>query len=782
MTVSPRQSSKVLITVPLRALLDQFTPDFPGFCKVGTGHNDNIDYRASGFISVTRSVDLLENLTFDTILVDEAHHPLPLGLPNCTNLFRFSATLGDDADFQYNLSQAIEDGVLCDYDITVPATTQHHAYVGLADLLLKQAGRFRRVLAYCNTIAEAKKFQMVLWELGLAAWHINAGTNQKKRRKVLDEFTGPLQKPVHILVTVEVLGEGINIPNADTCMFVEPRGSYRSIVQAIGRVLRHDPQKTIAHIVLPAFAVPTSQPHQATPTSSKLVETAQCGQEHSNLGAPRHPSFSLGFESKSDVNIVNKTLSTVIDFGQDARPNLPAKAQPDSQARSTFKVAAGGQHSSGTSFANGYGCLPQTEPSILEHCGAESFSKFDSGLCLGLPGSFAGKNLAEGREMPNSKQRELVRYAAGQGPQRTLLVKSDCSRAPGQPAAMRSRKLRAGRLKFQRQKGVLDGNLYGSQLERFLSTLLLADHRLAGTNAAHRIQVVDCRTGLDCEIGRDRLQEIVYGKLTAILYSSDGWDFRLRQVEEFVKVHGRLPLPRQSSNNERDVGEFLLGNWLKAQGYFYQSGQLQVHRWQKLLSTSCDLIRSRVDMWISGGVHEALFQQRCSELKAFIETHKRLPISNKKRPAENKLAFFLRTMVRNRMKQGTLGSLARNDLREVHPLVAALLQRLCAMPLRICRKKWDKQLTRLTRFVQEHGHLPKFAARQHDMYSWFRLQIRRAGNLPPELVEQMRKAHPLIAGALPDVSKSMPAVLQYLVCYRRALQAYQDPGSYNSTP
>ena len=46
---------------------------------------------------------------------------------------------------------------------------------------------------------------------------------------------GPLQKPVHVLVTVEVLGEGINIPNADTCMFVEPRNSYRSIIQAIGR-------------------------------------------------------------------------------------------------------------------------------------------------------------------------------------------------------------------------------------------------------------------------------------------------------------------------------------------------------------------------------------------------------------------------------------------------------------------------------------------------------------------------------------------------------------------
>ena len=59
---------------------------------------------------------------------------------------------------EYTMGQAIEDGVLCDYDITVPALTAHHAYVCLGDLLLKQVGRFRRVLAYCNSVAEAKRF------------------------------------------------------------------------------------------------------------------------------------------------------------------------------------------------------------------------------------------------------------------------------------------------------------------------------------------------------------------------------------------------------------------------------------------------------------------------------------------------------------------------------------------------------------------------------------------------------------------------------------------------
>ena len=129
--------------MPLRALLDQFAPDFPGFCKVGTRHNKKIDFEAKSFIAVTDSAHLLQKIKFQSVFVDEAHHPLPSKMPQAKELYLFSATHKDESDFRYSMGQAIEDGVLCDYDITVPALTAHHAYVCLADLLLKQAGRFR---------------------------------------------------------------------------------------------------------------------------------------------------------------------------------------------------------------------------------------------------------------------------------------------------------------------------------------------------------------------------------------------------------------------------------------------------------------------------------------------------------------------------------------------------------------------------------------------------------------------------------------------------------------
>ena len=242
---------QVLIIVPTRLLLEQFAPEFPTFCKVGMGYNHKIRKQALGFIAVSNSVHLLQHLKFDAIFVDEAHHSLPQGMPPGKEVFFFSATQRRTIDFEYSMGQAIEDDVLCDYDLTVPVVDEGHAYGCLASLLLSSHGRFRRVLAYCNTVKEAKRTQQVFATRGICAWHINSDTRPRQRQAVINEFCGSLQGPVHVLVTVQVLGEGVNIPNADTCMFVEPRNSYSVIVQAIGRVLRHHASKPTSHIIFP---------------------------------------------------------------------------------------------------------------------------------------------------------------------------------------------------------------------------------------------------------------------------------------------------------------------------------------------------------------------------------------------------------------------------------------------------------------------------------------------------------------------------------------------------
>ena len=167
--------------------------ELPNFCKVGTGYNKNINSRAPGFIAVSDSVHLLEKMPFEAVFVDEAHHPLPPGMPDSKELFQFSATCPNTAD---NMGQAIEEGVLCDYDLTVPVAAGGHAYASLAALLVSHRGRFRRVLAYCNDVAEAKRVQRTFLAAGIAAWHINAGTRRKRRQEVIQEFSGRMRKPV----------------------------------------------------------------------------------------------------------------------------------------------------------------------------------------------------------------------------------------------------------------------------------------------------------------------------------------------------------------------------------------------------------------------------------------------------------------------------------------------------------------------------------------------------------------------------------------------------------
>ena len=80
-------------------------------------------------------------------------------------------------------------------------------------------------------------------------------------------------------------------------MFVEPRQSYRSIVQAIGRVLRWNPAKTIAHIVLPAVVLPNVKSAEGSSEQGRAGHDAASEQAHvflSSVPAHRSGMKSLG--------------------------------------------------------------------------------------------------------------------------------------------------------------------------------------------------------------------------------------------------------------------------------------------------------------------------------------------------------------------------------------------------------------------------------------------------------------------------------------------------------
>ena len=239
---------------------------------------------------------------------------------------------------------------------------------------------------------------------------------------------------------------------------------------------------------------------------------------------------------------------------------------------------------------------------------------------------------------------------------------------------------------------------FGSQLERFLATLMWADHRIVGATAGHRIQVADCTLA---DAGASMIEGCtteIYNRLFAILSWEDHWEIRFRELEGFVDQHGRLPLRKCESHSER-----VLGRWLHNQNVAFRKQKLPLHSFQKLLSASSPLIRRRVEGWQMGA--DGLFMQRCYELGEYVQLHHKVPDLANHRVGSSpwNLAKWLANLRAGNIR---LSAGRMNMLQKVHPLVKAELQKWQNAP-RLQQSKWEWKFGQLSRFVLATGAPPK---------------------------------------------------------------------------
>ena len=270
---------------------------------------------------------------------------------------------------------------------------------------------------------------------------------------------------------------------------------------------------------------------------------------------------------------------------------------------------------------------------------------------------------------------------------------------------------------------------------------------LIGTSAGHRIQVVDCRIGIVGEVAMDAATNAISGRLAALLMQTDPWEARFESLEEFVRMHQRLPM-RDTNDNVNCRFEETLGHWLWAQNRDFQSGRLPAHRLQRLQSTSVALIQQRVGKWLAGG-HEAAFKQKCQDLRRYMQKHSQLPSCNSPDPKTRELGIWLwklrSSVPRSRVKD-------INVLKAVHPLVEQMFQ-WDMQPLNIKETLWSRNLEELSTFVYQHGRLPKTHAtseleRRGCRWLWLQRSRIWAGNLPEKLIAALQKAHPLFSEAV----------------------------------
>ena len=777
-------SVKVLVTVPSRVLLEQFAEGMPDFCKVGTNYNSNIDMASPRFVAVSDSVQLLKKLEFEAGFVDEGHHPMPPGMPSCKHLFKFSATHKGGVDFRFSLGEAIEQGVLCEYDLTVPVTTEGHPYICLANLLLSQAGRFRRVLAYCNSIAEAKRFQQVLDITGLAAWHINGHTARKARTRVMNEFSGELQKPVHVLVTVQVLGEGVNIPNADTCMFVEPRSSYVSIIQAIGRVLRPHSTKPLSHVVLPAIAVP-SMPETSGAFGRVLDDIVKSPESEVRLSSSvdRQVCTEAGHNTTLCPQVTAEHLhhhpvELPVPLGGSAagghqQPeefsrNFDRRSETEPNERDTNADAAGnpslGLRTDGDLMSPAQ--LPWVEPGTdgkgragQDHSQTDMARQTVSQAVSGSkPVSFAtARSVKQVATEPVLQPARLVPSHAGtlgNGLVRPMLtanqdeiltpLSQDLQVQHHRPlgcSANLPRKTTMSKLKLKAGPGSnLLENGHANTLDRFLEAIAKADSRFAGANLKHlqsRLWVIDCR--LRQPLSQKLLVSSVLYQLALILQQRDAWDLNLRAVEQYASQN-RGRLPRQQSP---DLEERRLGCWLREVGALVGRQQLAAARVQKLCKSSCSSLRLRVAKWLDA---ETAFERCVKMLRQFVRLHGRMPVNLRTsgRREGNLIRSFEAFVARaNRQREERL-----QDLENQGPIIAQWARSMRAREFRIPRKVWNRQFGRLIDFLERKDRLPTPTLdnrKEYSLYVWLCKQRNHLEHLPSDFRDKLFDSHQAVA-------------------------------------
>lgn len=230
-----------------------------------------------------------------TIIIDEAHHAAANGYINV--LTRFGAfdaesgvkTLGVTATphrldnkplhtsekaifekiaFSYPIRDGIVDGYLTDiqaYTVTTNANlnnvrktagefnqgdlaeavdTRVRNLAAAKAYLSKAQGR--RGIAYCVTIAHAVNFAMVANECGIPTDVITGNTPPEARAAIFNKLKSG---EISLIANVEVLTEGLDIPEMSVIIMLRPTQSWALYTQCIGRGLRPSDGKSDCLII-----------------------------------------------------------------------------------------------------------------------------------------------------------------------------------------------------------------------------------------------------------------------------------------------------------------------------------------------------------------------------------------------------------------------------------------------------------------------------------------------------------------------------------------------------
>lgn len=239
----------------------------------GTRREPDADFVFGTFQSVYPALDRLDAATFDYLVVDEAHHTAAPTRDAVVSHFRPSFMLGltatplrgDGLDIaayygdafaaSIPLERAVVEGLLTPIDYRVvadpvePDALQRALTVGgnrnesifrpqsdaaIVETVLREAHTIdgqRRVLIFCSSLAQMDHFA----ELFPGSRTISSRDSRQQQLDTIEALNGA---DFEILLSRDVLNEGIDIPHATTLVFLRNTESPVVFLQQLGRGLR----------------------------------------------------------------------------------------------------------------------------------------------------------------------------------------------------------------------------------------------------------------------------------------------------------------------------------------------------------------------------------------------------------------------------------------------------------------------------------------------------------------------------------------------------------------
>ncbi len=240
--------------------------------------------------SLTRSIDQLDQASFDVVIVDEFHHAeaptyrrlLEHLTPKVLVGLTATPERADGQDIVHwfenrvasdmRLWEALDDGLLCPFHYLgigdgtdlrgVGFQRGRYVTAELEGVLTGDHIRAQRILdsvrewvldpsamralGFCVGVAHAQFMADQFNEAGLPSVALHGGTDAATRIAAVEQLR---RGEIRAIFTVDIFNEGVDIPEVDTILLLRPTESATVFLQQLGRGLRWSPNKSVLTVL-----------------------------------------------------------------------------------------------------------------------------------------------------------------------------------------------------------------------------------------------------------------------------------------------------------------------------------------------------------------------------------------------------------------------------------------------------------------------------------------------------------------------------------------------------